>query len=463
MPSDQFVTTDPRTNQPLKTYSYASKHEILKNLNDCAHSQAEWSRVPLNDRKSKVLALTKVLREARDECARSMALEMGKPLAAGRAEIDKCIQLCEVSVAQVDSWVSLIEEQSLHARNGAHPGYSVAWSASGLSLGIMPWNFPFWQVFRMAIPALLGGNGVVMKPAEPTAGTGILLESLFAKAFPPNLFKTLIFSHDELETVVSFRKISSVTFTGSTMAGSKIAEVCGRYLKKCVLELGGNDPYVIAPSADLKRAAEVCARARLVNSGQSCVAAKRFYVHETVLPQFKKLLIEEIEKFSLGNPLEDHQDDKIHLGPLCGLKYRDILLRQKELLEKSGFRSVFSLPGIEEGAFVAPEVFIGEGPGPVDEEIFGPFFQLMTYRDFDHVIEWCNSSRYGLGAGLFSSNEEELRRFSAEIEAGFIALNDHVRSDPRYPFGGVKDSGFGREMGVFGFLELINIKTLLKK
>jgi succinate-semialdehyde dehydrogenase/glutarate-semialdehyde dehydrogenase len=388
-----------------------------------------------------------------------MALEMGKPLAAGRAEIEKCIQLCHIAVEQFDHWDSLLRSQGQNldsVRGGAR--YEVSWSPSGVSLGIMPWNFPFWQIFRMAVPSLLAGNSVVMKPAEPTSGTGLLLESIFQKIFPPNLFRTVLFSNDQLEKVVAHRKVSTVTFTGSTLAGSRIAEICGKHLKKCVLELGGNDPYIVAQSADLKKAAEVCARARLVNSGQSCVAAKRFYVHREVFAEFQRRLIQEVQFYSSGDPF----DESTHLGPVCADKYKQNLIVQRDLLLQQGFKSVFQGLTPLRGAFVAPEVFVGEGPGLVNEEIFGPLFQVMPFDRFEEALQWCNSSRFGLGAGLFSRNERELDDFSTKIQAGFVALNDHVRSDARFPFGGVKDSGFGREMGFLGFLELINVKTILR-
>lgn len=451
--SRTFETINPATEEVLSSYSYFSVEKNKEIIRLSAETQKKyWMKLSLVERVEKVLALAKDLRQNADQYAALITQEMGKPLAAAKAEVLKCVLLCEVQAQLARDWLKTSSTQTENLR------FEVRRQASGLSLGIMPWNFPFWQVFRFAVPALLGGNAVLLKHSEITMGSAFQLEKIFQQNLGENVFRLLIFPHEDLESLLEIKEISSVSFTGSTAAGKKIAASCGRFLKKTILELGGNDPYVVTPTARLEEAVQICARARLVNSGQSCVAGKRFFVHKTKILEFKKLLIKEVSQYKLGSPQERTTD----LGPLAAKKFVFELEKQVEnLLRNWSFQRVYAGEKQDlNGFYFPPQILVADQLSEFDEELFGPVFLVMSYETMDEVLDLCHRSQFGLGAGIFSQDSLEIERFCSEAPAGFVAVNDHVKSDPRFPFGGIKSSGYGREMGEYGFIELLNIKTV---
>lgn len=448
-----FSTENPATGKKLKSFKRFSSRE-LRNIIDQVHAaQAKWKTSDLKLRQKKVLQLSRLLKTERKSLALLMTQEMGKPLKFSLAEIDKCALLCEEMAKNFKKWLAPQKSKAFGAN------FKIRFDASGVSLGIMPWNFPAWQVFRYTVPSLLGGNGVLLKHAEITTGSALKLEEIFKKIFGTGLFRVLIFSHDQTDEVIQNKKIHSVSFTGSTEAGRKIAEICGRHLKKSVLELGGNDPYLILKDADPAEAAKICVRARMVNTGQSCIAGKRFYVHEGMEKEFIKKVEKEMDALRWGDPSKPETD----VGPLAGSKFAGILAEQIQRLEKAGFQKIYQKPFSSETsgtAFFPPMVFLGKSEIKFDEELFGPVMVIATYKKFEQAMAACNDSSFGLGSSVLGKNKKQIKQFEESIEAGFVAINTNVQSNPRFPFGGLKDSGYGRELSQFGFYELLNVKTV---
>ena len=447
-----FWTIDPSTQKPLKEYPYQSWLEILPKLELSKRAfRSHGFGSLLEERKKWVLQIARSLLEKRDEIAHLMSLEMGKPLKESRGEVEKCALLCEVFAAHSDEW---LKEQVISNQ------YKVVRHPYGVVLGIMPWNFPFWQVFRYAIPALLSGNSVLLKHSDQVAGSAQLLEKIFQQSLPnANLFQCLFVDHQVAEQVIQSSFINMVSFTGSTTAGARVAGLCGQTLKKCVIELGGNDAYVVAASADLKHAAKICAAGRLVNNGQSCVSAKRFLIHRLVFSSFLKLFQAEIAQFKLGAPLEQGTD----LGPLSAKRFYEQIQMQCRDLESKGYQKVYEHPGVKDslGNYFAPRIYVGTSAADFyDEEIFGPVAVCYSYESWEEVEHFITGSQYGLGSAFFSQDQNEKDRFIRCSEAGFVSLNESVKSSPVAPFGGFKNSGFGRELGQAGFLEFTQTKTI---
>lgn len=450
-----FQTQNPTTGEKLKEYRYCSDAELEVLLDKAQSAFLYWQQQKINKRKDFVLSVAKELSLRKDVLATLMATEMGKPIFEGRQEIDKCVATCEYYYETMEKFL-LSESVIAH-----YPDTKIVFKPLGVLFAIMPWNYPVWQLIRFAVPAIASGNVVVMKHSDITAGVAKEIESLFQSAGESVLFNCSI-THEQAARVIADRRVSGVTFTGSTESGKKVAEISARNLKKTVLELGGNDPYLVLDQADLSLAAKVCAQARLVNNGQSCIAAKRLIVVEHLVEDFLYLLVNEVKKFKIGNPL----NQEVQLGPLAHGRFKQKLEAQiAKFLAANGEvvwqakEQVFS----DKSAFLPPKIIYHENNCPVlcEEEVFGPVFNVIAVRNNDDAVRVANYSPWGLGAAVFTQDKEMGRDIiENKLNCGMAVLNDQVKSDPRVPFGGVRDSGFGRELSRYGMLEFVNIKSL---
>jgi succinate-semialdehyde dehydrogenase/glutarate-semialdehyde dehydrogenase len=449
---------NPTTGEILKEYDEMTPEEIAATIERADRAFASWRTTSFDERARQMRAAGQVLREKTDEYARLMADEMGKPLAEGRAELGKCASVCEYYAENAEKFLAREEIQTEASKS------FVSFEPLGVILAVMPWNFPFWQVFRFAAPGLMAGNTGVLKHSSNVQGCALAIEAVFREAgFPDDVFRTLVIGSRLVDHAIEHPKVRAVTLTGSTPAGRAVASKAGELLKKTVLELGGSDPYVILEDADLGPAAEACVTGRLINGGQSCIAAKRFIVPEKIRGEFEKLFVERMKARKMGNPLHDDSD----MGPQARGDLRNDLHRQVvESIEK-GARCLLGgeVPDMP-GAFYPPTVLtdVAKGMPAYDDELFGPVAAIIPVRDEKEAIRVANDSVFGLGAAVFTGDvargEEIAER---QLEAGCCFVNTFVRSDPRLPFGGVKESGYGRELGQYGIKEFVNIKTVYVK
>lgn len=451
-------TVNPTTEEKIKTYEPVSKDKLNSWLEAGQRSFYAWAEAPISERAQKMKAAAQILEEKRDVYAKLMALEMGKPIPQGQSEIDKCAWVCEYFADHAERFLAQEEIQADSLR-----GY-VVYRPLGIILAVMPWNFPFWQVFRCAAPALMAGNAVFLKHASNVPECALAIEDIFTKAdFPGGLFRTLLIGSDAVSSLIENPLIRAVTLTGSTGAGKTIAAKAGQNLKKTVMELGGSDPYIILEDADLELAADVCAKARLINSGQSCIAAKRFIVVEPVRREFEKRFVEKMRSQKMGDPFQEG----VTIGPLARHDLRDALHRQ---VEESVARGAKLLTGgtipQTKGAYYPPTVLtdVKKGMPVYDEETFGPVAAIIPVEDEEEAIRVANDSSFGLGAAVFTRDKKRGKGLASnEVDAGSVFVNAQVHSDPRLPFGGIKESGYGRELSYFGIREFVNIKTVCVK
>jgi succinate-semialdehyde dehydrogenase/glutarate-semialdehyde dehydrogenase len=396
-----------------------------------------------------------ILRDRSQAYADLMATEMGKPLAQGKAEVEKCAWACDYYAEHAERFLAP-EAVPTDATKSF-----VAFEPLGVVLAIMPWNFPFWQVFRFAAPALMAGNAAVLKHASNVSGCALAIEEVFRDAgFPPHLFRTLIVGSARVKAIIEHAAVRAVMLTGSTPAGKAVAAQAGAVVKKTVLELGGSDPYVVLEDADLDLAVETCVASRLINAGQSCIAAKRFIVVRPLVAEFTERFVELMRGKRMGDPLEAGVD----LGPLARRDLRDHLHRQVTRSESRGARLLLGGRRPKgDGAYYPPTVLAGVAKGmpAYDEELFGPAAAIIEARDEPDAIRIANDSPFGLGAAVFTRDVARGARIATEeLAAGSCFVNAFVRSDPRLPFGGVKESGYGRELSCFGIREFVNVKTV---
>lgn len=450
-----LISTNPATGEKIQEYPETNAKSTLAAVERSYRAFLGWQELALTERAQHLSRVAAVLREEQDRLAALATSEMGKPITQSRAEIEKCAGACDY---YAQHGASLLEP---FRPVEAPPQAQVAFEPLGPLLAIMPWNFPYWQVFRAAIPALLAGNTVLLKHASNVCGCALAAEDVFRQAgLPGGVFQTLLIDSDRVSDLIADPRIRGVTLTGSTGAGKKVGAAAGSALKPCVLELGGSDAYLILGDADLALAAEVCASARLVNSGQSCVAAKRFIVVERVRAAFERQFIKRMAAQRLGDPF----DEKTDLGPLARPDLRDDLHAQVRRSVRRGAQ--LALGGkISRGPgnFYPATVLTGveKGMAAFDEELFGPVAAVIRVPDEEAAISAANDSPFGLGAAVFTrdlARGEEIAR--ERLEAGLTFVNTSVRSDVTLPFGGVKDSGFGRELGVWGARSFVNVKTV---
>jgi succinate-semialdehyde dehydrogenase/glutarate-semialdehyde dehydrogenase len=450
-----LVTVNPATGEQIATYDEMSTEEIGQIVDRAHEAWLDWRRTSFDERAPLVRKLAALLREDKERLAALMSQEMGKPIAQARAEVEKCAIGCDHYAEHAAR--DLAPEMK---ETDASKSY-VTYRPLGVVLAIMPWNYPFWQVLRFAAPALMAGNAAVLKHAENVTGCALAIEELIQRAgFPDGLFRTLRVKSEHVEPIIANPKVAAVTLTGSTAAGQAVAAVAGANVKKTVLELGGSDPYLILEDADLGKAVAACAQGRLQNTGQSCIAAKRFVVVDAVREAFQEQLVEAFKGYSVGDPMQDDSD----LGPLARVDLRDGLHEQ---VRQSIARGAELLLGgrIPEspGAWYPPTILTNVEPGmpAYDEEMFGPVAAVIAAQDEEDAIRIGNDTIYGLGGAVFTEDIARGEQIAAErIEAGSCFVNAFVKSDPRIPFGGIKASGYGRELSEFGIREFVNIKTV---
>jgi succinate-semialdehyde dehydrogenase/glutarate-semialdehyde dehydrogenase len=446
---------DPRTGTLVREYPEATDTEVHAALAAGVAAFDSWRRTSFETRASVMRRAAAFLRDSRDALARLMAVEMGKPVTQGRAEAEKCASVCDFYAERA---ASLLAPES--APTEASQSY-VAFEPLGVVLAVMPWNFPLWQVFRFAAPALMAGNVGLLKHASNVTGCALAIEEILgASGLPKAAFRTLVVPSSRVAALIEAPEVAAVTITGSTPAGRAVASKAGAQLKKSVLELGGSDAYVVLEDADLDAAAEICAASRLINGGQSCIAAKRFIVVEPVLGGFEDRLVERMQARLMGDPL----DEATAVGPQARRDLRDELDRQVRASLAKGARARLGCAVPEgPGAFYPPSVLGGVTPGmpAFDEELFGPVAAVIAARDEKDAIRLANFTVFGLGAAVFTADRARGERIARqELEAGSCFVNAFVRSDPRLPFGGIKQSGYGRELGAFGIREFVNVKTV---
>jgi len=447
---------NPATGDPLATYDEMTLPQVADAI-DATHSAfLAWRRTSFADRARLMRRAADLMKTKARDYGRLMAEEMGKPIKDGVAEAQKCASACEHYAEHAERY--LAREP---IKTEASKSY-VTFQPLGVVLAVMPWNFPFWQVFRFAAPGLMAGNGAVLKHASNVPGCALAIEQIFRDAgFPEHLFRTLMIGSDKVSQVIEHRHVKAVTLTGSGPAGSAVARKAGELLKKTVLELGGSDPYIVLEDADPEVAATVCARARLVNSGQSCIAGKRFIVVEKIRHAFEERFVKRMAAAKMGDPLRDDTE----VGPQARTDLRDTLHRQVTGSVAKGAKLLLGgkSPG-GPGAYYPPTVLTDVRPGmpAYDEEVFGPVAAIIPVADERAAIAAANDSVYGLGGGVITRDVARGERIAAEeLECGCAFVNENVRSDPRLPFGGVKESGYGRELAGYGIREFVNIKTVL--
>jgi succinate-semialdehyde dehydrogenase / glutarate-semialdehyde dehydrogenase len=451
-----LISINPATGRVLRRYRAQSPRAVAAAVARAEAAFRDWRRLGFAARGRRLRAVARVLRRELDAHARLITSEMGKPITQARAEVAKCALVCDHYARHAAAL--LADERP----PGAPPNSFVTYQPLGPVLAVMPWNFPYWQVFRAAAPALMAGNTMLLKHASNVCGCAEAIAGVFRRAgLPPGVFQTLLAGSDQVPALIRHPSVRAVTLTGSTEAGRQVAALAGAALKKCVLELGGSDPYVILADADLDLAAEVCARARLVNSGQSCIAAKRFIVVRSVRAAFERRLVARIAARRIGPP----GDAGVEIGPLARADLRAALHRQVRRSLRRGARLLLGgRPRPGPGWFYEPTVLADVRPGmpAFDEELFGPVAAIVPVADAAAALAAANNTPFGLGAAIFTRNRRRGRLLAAgALDAGLVFVNDSVRSDPSLPFGGIKDSGYGRELGPFGLREFVNIKTVL--
>jgi succinate-semialdehyde dehydrogenase/glutarate-semialdehyde dehydrogenase len=415
-----------------------------------------WRETSFTFRTKRMKEVAHLLRDGKEEFGILMTEEMGKPYKQSIGELEKCAWVCEYYADNAELFLAK-KNIVTEATNSF-----VSYQPIGIVLGVMPWNFPFWQVFRFAAPALMAGNAGILKHASNVQGCAQTIKDIFIAAeFPDNIFNNLVIGSDKVENVIKNPLVKAVTITGSTPAGKAVASLAGSMLKKTVLELGGSDPYVILEDADLDQAVNACIEGRMLNTGQSCIAAKRFIVVEPCLAEFTDKVANKIKNMKMGDPL----DPTIDIGPMVNVSARDELHQQVIASMDKG--AVIVTGGIvpeSPGSFYLPTLLVDVTPGmpAFDDELFGPVAVIIAAKDEQQALELANKTKFGLGAAVFTADLEKGEKIATEVlEAGCCFVNDFVKSDPRLPFGGIKESGYGRELSEFGIREFVNIKTVV--
>ena len=452
-----ITSINPATDETTRTYDEMPPAEVDRAIEAAHAAFREWRGTSFAERAERLRAAARLLRERRQAYAELMTREMGKVLAGGLSEVDKCAWVCDFYAEQAAAFLAPEPVATDASRS------FVAFEPLGVVLAVMPWNFPFWQVFRFAAPALMAGNAGVLKHASNVPGCALAIEEVLRDAgLPAGLFRALLVPSRDVARAIEHPRVVAVTLTGSTPAGREVAGKAGSLIKKTVLELGGSDPYLILEDADLDRAVATCVESRLINSGQSCIAAKRFVIPRRLADDIERRFVAAMRAKVVGDPMREGT----HVGPLARRDLRDQLHAQVEASRRAGARCLLGGEIPEgPGAFYPPTVLAGVGPGmpAYDEELFGPVAALIAVDSEEEAIRVANDSIFGLGAAVFTRDSRRGEAVACRLEAGSCFVNDLVRSDPRLPFGGIKQSGYGRELGPFGIREFVNVKTVYVK
>ncbi len=453
-------SVNPATGELLRSFEPLSAEALEHKLSLAAESFKSYRHTPLEHRALWMRKMASILEQESDDFARLMTLEMGKPLKAAMQEVAKCAGACRY---YAENAARMLADEPIKTEA---PLSFVRYEALGVVLAVMPWNFPFWQVFRFLAPALMAGNVGVLKHASNVPQCAMAIESIVRRAgFPRGVFQTLLIGSEQVEMALGHAAVAAVTLTGSEPAGRAVAAQAGYLIKKSVLELGGSDPFVVMASADLEAAVRTAVRARCINNGQSCIAAKRFIVAEEIFDEFAKKFTEGMDRLKIGDPMSE----ATHVGPLATPSILDELDAQVQAALKAGAVLLTGgerVPG--QGNYYEPTVLVAPPAGDVGreakvfrEEMFGPVAVLFRARDIDDAIALANDSPFGLGASAWTKDPNEQQRFVDELEAGSVFINSMVASDARLPFGGIKNSGYGRELSAVGMREFMNIKTVV--
>lgn len=449
-----IATINPATGQVVRTFESLTDAQIEERVERAARTFIEYRNVPFGERARKMHKVAGILEDDKEALGRLMTLEMGKPLKAAVAEAAKCATACRYYAEHAEHFLADEVVETSAKRS------FIRYLPIGPVLAVMPWNFPFWQVIRFAAPALMAGNVGLLKHASNVPQCALKIEEIFrAAGFPEGAFQTLLVGSDKVDRLLSDPRIVAATLTGSEQAGIQVGMGAAKRIKKVVLELGGSDPFIVMPSAELDSAVATAVEARIINNGQSCIAAKRFIVAERIADSFEQKFVRRMEALKVGDPF----DDGTELGPLAtadGVTSLDADVRKT--VEAGATLLTGGRPLPRPGNYYAPTVLtnVPRNSPAYREELFGPVAAIFRARDLDEAIRLANDSRFGLGASAWTNDERERERFVNELEAGMVFINKMVASDPRVPFGGVKQSGYGRELGVHGIREFTNIKTV---
>ncbi|GIV33030.1 MAG: succinate-semialdehyde dehydrogenase [Chitinophagales bacterium] len=449
----RFFSTNPFDNKVVKKISGHSLGELQDILRRAVQEYETWKKTPVISRSKYLQSVAAILRAEKSRWASLITLEMGKPIKEAEVEIEKCALVCDFYSEKAPDWLN--DEKIPSEASSSF----ISYEPLGVVLGIMPWNFPFWQVFRFAVPAIAAGNVVLLKHASNVPQCALAIQEIFQKAQPGYIFQTLLINNRRVRRVIEHPAVKMVSLTGSDRAGAEVAALAGRNIKKTVMELGGSDPFIVLEDANLKSAAETGLRSRMQNAGQSCIAAKRFIVVPEVRDKFIEMMAELISKIKVGNPA----DPATEMGPLASENQARAVMKQIQQSVRAGAKIVIGGKRLSgKGAFVQPTLLVNVKPGmPVfDEEVFGPVACVVDARDGEEAIQLANKTHYGLGASLWSEDIEKATRYVRLINAGNVFINAMVRSDPRFPFGGINRSGYGRELSIHGLREFVNIKTV---
>jgi succinate-semialdehyde dehydrogenase/glutarate-semialdehyde dehydrogenase len=449
----KLQSINPYNLEKLKTYDEMSDQDIQEILKLGQKTFESWRKTGFSERAKLFKKLSELLRKNADDYAFLITQEMGKLLTEAHAEVMKCTTACDYYAENSENFLA---DEIVNTKARIH------YQPLGVILGIMPWNFPLWQVIRFAAPTLMAGNTCVLKHASNVTGCALALEQLFLDSgFPKGVFQILRVSSDRMSTVIENPIVQAVSLTGSTEAGKKVAALAGSHLKKCVLELGGSDPYIVCEDADLEMALDICFKSRMINAGQSCIAAKRFIIHDSLYEDFKNRLIQKMKNLETGDPMFTTTT----LAPMASIKLRDEL--HKKVLQAVNNGATIAFGGgypLAKGAFYNPTILENiESNNPVYvDELFGPVACLYKFHNMKKALEIANATPFGLGAGIISKNTEHALKIAQEdLEAGSCFVNDFVKSSVETPFGGIKSSGYGRELSRYGMLEFVNIKTVV--
>lgn len=449
-----MASVNPATGETLATFEEHDAATIERALAQAAARFASWRKTPFAERAAKLVRAAELLEGEKERFGRLMTLEMGKPIGAAIAEVEKCAWVCRFYAEKAEGFLA-----PEPVATDAGESY-VRYDPLGVVLAVMPWNFPFWQVWRFAAPALMAGNVGILKHASNVPQSALAIEEILRRAgFPEGCFTTLLVGSKQVAALIDDPRVAAVTLTGSEGAGVAVGGQAGRQIKKCVLELGGSDPFVVMPSADLDKAATTAVKARTINNGQSCIAAKRFVVHAVVYDAFVERFLAGMKALRVGDPIEPSTE----IGPLATASIRDELAEQVDRSVAAGAKVLLGgakLDGV--GNFYAPTVLADPVPGTPawSDELFGPVAVVFRVGSLDEAIAVANHPTFGLGASAWTNDESEKRRFAVELEAGSVFVNGMVKSDPRLPFGGIKRSGYGRELAAHGIREFTNVKTV---
>ncbi|MBE9181658.1 NAD-dependent succinate-semialdehyde dehydrogenase [Oculatella sp. LEGE 06141] len=461
-----IATINPATGETIKTFEPLTDEAIALKLDLAQQAFEQYRHTSFEQRATWLQAAAKILLDEREQFGKTMTLEMGKPIAAAIAEVEKCASVCQYYAENGARFLADVPAQTDASQS------FIRFQPLGIVLAVMPWNFPFWQVFRFAAPALMAGNMGILKHASNVPQCALAIEDILQRAgFPRGAFQTLLVGADKVASIIADHRVKAATLTGSEAAGASLASLAGKHIKKTVLELGGSDPFVVMESADLDAAVSTAVTARMINNGQSCIAAKRFIVQESIADRFTQKLVEKYASLKLGDPFDPETD----IGPLATRGILDDLEHQVQTCIEQGGKVLIggdshsvptrSVVSLQKGNFYPPTIVaeLSLDSPIVQEEFFGPVALLFRVPDLDAAIQLANGTPFGLGASAWTTDETERDRLINEIESGCVFINGMVKSDPRLPFGGTKHSGYGRELGVEGIHEFVNIKTVWVK